>query len=270
MTLTRSQIEFYQENGFLILEGLFSQNEMNELNAATNSFDALQDLPNIIREDDGSIRSVFAPHKLENAFDRLYRENRIVEPCSQLIDSDIYLYQFKLNNKKKLSSECWEWHQDFPYWHIDDQVPEPKMISAMVLLQDTHLLQGPLIMIPGSHKEGIVDFQPKEHHLAQNTDLKQLDIINSLSADLKYTIDKQLLESLLTREEPVVCQGKAGTCVLFHPNIFHASGANMLPFDRNTAILTYNDINNLPMETENRRPDYICSRDYDAIHYLTN
>lgn len=265
MILSHAQIESYHENGFLILEGLFSQDEIGKLNHATDSFERLKDLPNIICENDGSIRSVFAPHTLENSFDWLYKQQRIVEPCKQLIENDVYLYQYKLNNKKGLSPECWEWHQDFPYWHLDDGVSNPSMVSAMVLLQDTHVLQGALILIPGSHKLGIVDFEQKEHLLAQSEDLKQLDLINSLSSDLKYTIHKQFLVSLLDKNEPVICEGRAGTCIFFHPNIFHASGANMLPYDRNTAILTYNDVTNIPLETENIRPDYLCSRNYEAI-----
>ena len=56
-----------------------------------------------------------------------------------------------------------------------------------------------------------------------------------------------------------------GTCVFFYPNLFHASNANLSPFDRDTAIVTYNDINNSSDERDNKRSDYICSRKFDAI-----
>ncbi len=67
----------------------------------------------------------------------------------------------------------------------------------------------------------------------------------------------------------VVFEGEVGTCVFFHPNLFHASSSNLSPYDRNTAIITYNDVNNKPDDNENNRPEYICSRDFEAIECET-
>lgn len=260
MELTKEQIDAYQENGYLIIESLFSKSEIEDLTKASQDFKKLKSLPNVILEENGEIRSVFAPESHHELFEKLYKEKRLVTAVSQLLGDSFYLYQYKLNNKKALKGQSWEWHQDFPYWHIDDGVEKPNMVSVMILFQDTMSLQGPLLLLPGSHKSGVVDFQPKEH--LKN---KEENILNSLNADLKYTIQEDLLKDYFINDNIVEGKGPIGTCVFFHPNLFHASSSNISPFDRNTAIITYNDINNLPQKEDNRRPEYVCSRKYDRI-----
>lgn len=259
--LSKEQIEFYSNKGYLIVEDLFTTEEVAMLRNSSAKFEMLTKEKNIIREENGQIRSVFAPHKYENAFDWLYKQSRLVRPAEQLIGADVYLYQFKLNNKQALGGDWWEWHQDFPYWHFDDGVLNPQMISAMVLFQDTEEIQGPLILLPGSQKLGIVDFEPKEDLASK---MNSGDVIHSLNANLKYTVKKDLILDLSKKEKIISATGKCGTCIFFHPNIFHASNSNMSPVERNTAILTYNDVKNIPSKGTNR-PDYLCSRDYTSI-----
>lgn len=265
MKLTQEQINFYHENGYLILDKLFDKSEIEVLANEALKFNDLKKLPNIILEENGEVRSVFAPHTLNEGYENLYLQDRLVVPSKQLLDTDIYLYQYKLNNKKAFVGDWWEWHQDFPYWHMDDGVKFPEMISAFILLQDTTTLQGPLIIIPRSHKNGIVDFEPKGHLIADENNEESNNLKSSLGADLKYTIRKRLIEELINENGFQEVVGEAGTCCFFHPNLFHASNSNISPFDRNTAIVTYNSINNLPSDTDANRPDYVCSRDFEPI-----
>ncbi len=229
MKLSQNEINFYHENGYLIIDGLFSQSEVQKLDRATSTFKNLKDLPNVILETSGSIRSIFAPHQHSPEYNDLYRNERLINPSKQLLDSDIYLYQFKLNNKQAFEGDWWEWHQDFPYWNIDDGVKNPQMISAMILMQDTSSLQGPLVVIPKSHKNGILDFEPKEHLALKTEANSDEDFKDSLSADLKYTGKKELVKQLIDENGFVEVVGKIGTCCFFHPNLFHASNANISP-----------------------------------------
>ncbi|MFT5822220.1 MAG: ectoine hydroxylase [Crocinitomix sp.] len=263
MTLTQNEINSYKENGFLIIENLFSKEEIEALAQETSIFNDLKDLPNVIMEEDGgAVRSVFAPNTMSKKYNELYQQNRLVKPAQQLLESDIYLYQFKLNNKKAFVGDWWEWHQDYAYWHLDDGVKHPQMISAMILMQNTTAIQGPLTFIPKSHQNGMVEFQPKQH-LKDGTDLK-----NSLSADLKYTINRNLVTESIKENGFIEATGSIGTCVFFHPNLFHASNTNISPFERNTAIVTYNDVKNLPEDNDKNRPEYVCARDFRPIDAL--
>ena len=261
MKLTELQINEYNENGFLIIDALFSEEEIVGLRNGILKIDD-KPIPNIIREENGDIRSVFAPHHIKEEFSWLYKQDRLVTPAQQLLNDDaVYLYQYKLNNKKAFKGGFWEWHQDFPYWHIDDGVKEPKMLSVMILFQDTDYVQGPLMFIPKSHKTGIADFQPKEHLTEENIKLE-----NSLNGDLKFTIKNELIKKMVDQNGIKPGIGKIGTTIFFHPNVYHGSNGNISPYDRNTAILTYNTTSNLPEDKkEKNRPDYICLRDSNPI-----
>jgi ectoine hydroxylase len=268
MILQKAQIDFYRENGYLVINNLFDKSEIDTLQEDALKLNNMRGVSNIILEANGDVRSIFAPHTISYRYAQLYRQSRLVNPAKQLIGTDIYLYQYKLNNKKAFVGNWWEWHQDFPYWHLDDGVKLPEMISVMILLQDTTTIQGPLVFIPESHKHGIVDFEPKEHLLGLNSNTP-LDLINSLTADIKYTIKKKIIKDMIEKCGFFEAIGLAGCCVFFHPNLFHASNVNISPYERNTAIITYNAVNNLPTGEE-MRPDYICARDFSPILKTVN
>ncbi len=260
MNLTKEQIASYHENGFLVIENLFSEEDVQVLKSRITSFNSFEDLPNIIREKNGEgIRSVFAPHKHDEIFDILYQDQRVAIPAQQLIEEDLYLYQYKLNLKKAFTGRSWEWHQDFSFWKLDDGVESPDMISAMIYLDDTRSYQGPIMVIPGSHKVDVLDFEEKEH---LDTSIENLQ--NSLGEDLKYSIQKKMIKKLAASAGIKVLEYAAGTCIFFHPNLFHASSSNISPFDRDTVIITYNSVNNRP-KVEGNRPDFICLIDYSTI-----
>jgi len=261
MKLTIAQIKEYNENGYLIVNSLFNEEEINGLRNGVLKINDKQ-IPNIIREENGDIRSFFAPHNFRDEFNWLYKQDRLVTPVQQLLeDPSIYLYQYKLNNKRAFDGGIWEWHQDYPYWHIDDGVKESKMLSVMVLFQDTDYTQGPLMFIPKSHKMGIADFQHKEHLTGENIKLE-----NSLNGDLKFTIKGKLIKQMVDENGIKPGIGKIGTTIFFHPNVYHGSNGNISPYDRNTAIMTYNVTSNLPEDRKDKnRPNYICLRDFNPI-----
>lgn len=261
MELTKKQINEYHTKGFLILDTLFNKEEIQSLTEAVRKIDN-KPVPNIIREENGEIRSVFAPQHTRKEFNWLYKQERLVKPTQQLLDnSSIYLYQYKLNNKRAFKGGAWEWHQDFPFWYIDDGVKEANMLSVMILFQDTDYVQGPLMFIPKSHKTGIADFEPKEHLTEDKIVLE-----NSLNGDLKFTVKYDLIKQMVDENGIEGGIGKIGTVIFFHPNVYHASNANISPYDRNTAIVTYNTTSNLPEDRKDKnRPDYICLRDFNPI-----
>ncbi|GGE71405.1 ectoine hydroxylase [Pedobacter psychrotolerans] len=271
MKLTEEQIQSYNENGYLQIEDYLSSQEVqtlyNELpkTIETNS-------PRVILENDGSIRSIFAPHFINESYKRLSQLDRFVIPAKQLIGSQIYLHQFKINSKKALKGDWWEWHQDFPYWHLDDGIKMPDLTSIMLYLQDTSASNGALMLIPKSHKLGIVKFANKGSELnpkqPQYSDNWNKDYLSSLNSNIKFTIDHSLLKDLAEKNGIVTVSGKKGSVIFFHGNLFHASNINLTPFDRDAVLLTYNSIHNLPSNTKNPRPSFLVGQDYEPIEHL--
>jgi ectoine hydroxylase len=259
--LLKNQIEFYRENGFLILNTVFSNAEIEAYNKKLSVFENHKDKPSVVCESNGSIRSIFAPEKQEPYYLNLVRDKHILKASEQLVGDNLYLYQYKLNIKEAFVGQNWEWHQDFPFWHFGDGIKNPELISVMILLNDVASYQGPLILIPKSHSEGIVSLNEKPH-LENNNDLK-----NSLNTDLKYNINDELVKEFAQKNDIVTFSGKKGSVLFFHPNLFHASNTNVSPFTRNTAIITYNSVNNIP-EKKSPRPDYVCYPDHTALTTL--
>lgn len=260
--LEKEQIRFYHTNGYLILDQIFSKEEVMKFTSKLPNFKKDVSKPNIICEDNGDIRSIFAPELQEPIFSDLVKDKRVLTASSELLNNDVYLYQYKLNLKEAFVGKFWEWHQDYPYWHFGDGIKNPDMISVMVLFDDVKSYQGPLLVIPKSHKNGIVNFQHKAHL----NDTKD-NLLNSLNSDLKYTVSNDLIKAEAIKNGIVTLEGKVGTVIFFHPNIFHASNMNVSPFSRSTAVITYNSVKNSP-EKESSRPEYICYRNSDPLRAI--
>lgn len=272
MKLTAEQIEFYNENGYLKIENYLNEDEVETIYSELPKTIEL-DSPRIILEDNGSVRSIFAPHFVNDTFRRLGRLDRFIIPSEQLVGSKIYLHQYKVNTKKGLKGDWWEWHQDFPYWHIDDGIKNPELVSIMLYLQDTDSSNGALLLIPKSHKLGIVKFAKKDSSISDekmkyNDHHKNKDYLSSLNSDIKFTVDHDLLTELAKKNSIVTASGKKGSILFFHGNLFHASNINLTPFDRDAIIITYNSIHNLPGNVHNPRPDFLVGRDYAPIEDL--
>jgi len=261
MRLTDDQVAFYMDNGFLQIDNFLSEEEIETLlSELPNTIE--ENSPRVILEDNGSIRSIFAPHFVNDTYEKLSRLERFIIPSQQLIGSEVYLHQYKINSKKALRGEWWEWHQDFPYWHHDDGIVKPDMISAMLYLQEANAANGSLMVIPKTHKLGIVKFALKENLEKTN------DYASSLNSNIKFTVDHNLLKEIAIQNTIVTTAGKKGTVVFFHGNIFHASNVNLTPFDRDAVIITYNSTGNTPERTAQIRPEFLAGRKFDAIKQL--
>ena len=157
MELSIEQINEFNENGLLFVENLFSKDEISELK------NRLPDIMNersekVLRErSSDSVRSAIAPHLSDELFRRLSLHPRLVEPARTLLGGEVYLHQFKINAKEAHDGEIWHWHQDYRTWYEDDGMPEPTVLNATVFLDDVNEFNGPMMFVPGSHKDGRID-----------------------------------------------------------------------------------------------------------------
>ena len=70
--------------------------------------------------------------------------------------------------------------------------------------------------------------------------------------------DVSNLRELASSGELVAPKGPAGTVLVLHPNLVHASGPNLSVFDRRLIIVSYNSIHNVP-ERLGARPEFLCA-----------
>jgi len=247
MTLTESQIAEFQDQGYLFLPEVFDPEEVGVLMAETPGIFA-QDRPENVREKDGkTVRTTFAAHTFNHAFGLLGRHPRLVEPVMQLLGGPVYMHQFKINAKAAFDGDVWQWHQDYGTWARDDLMPEPRAMNIALFLDDVTEFNGALMFIPGSHREG---------------KLEAGHDVSTTSYPL-WTLDNDTVARLVEAGGLVAPKGKAGSVVLFHCNLVHASPANISPYDRTIVYLSLCHVDNHIRRF--KRPEWIAHRDFTPI-----
>ncbi|MCY4609555.1 MAG: phytanoyl-CoA dioxygenase family protein [bacterium] len=252
MQLDRNQMDRFHETGYLMLPNLFSTDEAEVLRRAAAEVYAL-DREEVVREKDGvSPRTAFAAHCYHEAFRRLGRHPRLIEPVMQLLGGPVYIHQYKVNAKVAFNGDVWQWHQDYGTWSRDDLMPEARAMNIALFVDDVTEFNGPLWIIPGSHRGGVYE---AGHDL------------DTTSYPL-WTLDRATVTDLAERGGIFSAKGKAGSVLMFHGNIVHASSPNMSPWGRTVVYLSLCHVNNHIRRF--KRPEWIAHRDFAPIEPLSD
>lgn len=250
MKLTPSQLNQFERDGWLMLENLFSAEEVATLMDDVPRIFALR-RDEVVREKDGETpRSAFAAQTYSDPFRRLGRHPRLIEPVQKILDGPVYLHQFKVNAKAAFDGDVWQWHQDYGTWQRDDGMPEPRALNIALFLEDVTTFNGPLMFIPGSHKDGVFG---AGHDTA------------TTSYPL-WTLDQKTVAALANEKGMVAPLGKAGSVLMFHSNLVHGSPGNMSPFSRTIVYISACHVDNHIRQFN--RPQWIAHRDFTAIECL--
>ncbi|MGE0821839.1 MAG: ectoine hydroxylase [Candidatus Binatia bacterium] len=260
--LTAEQLASYENNGFLFLERVFSDKEVavfhDELLRLHSSAE-LQQSPEVVLEPDSKdIRSIFAVHQSNPLMRRLAHDPRLVDVASQLLGSNVYIHQSRINYKPGFAGKEFYWHSDFETWHMEDGMPRMRAVSCSIALSDNNEFNGPLLVIPGSHKAYVVcaGQTPENHYLS------------SLRKQEYGVPDPQSLTQLVERGGMAAPKGKAGSAIFFECNIMHGSNSNITPWPRHNIFVVYNSIENTLVEPFcglPPRPGFIASRDFTPV-----
>lgn len=271
MRLTNEQLKFYADNGFVFLPNHFSCADVATVKAELPALFA-EDTPRRIIEKSGAVRSVYGSHTTNEVLRRLSMHPNIVEPAMQIVDSQVYVYQFKINAKMAFGGDVWEWHQDYVFWLKEDGLPSARVMNAVIFLDEVNEFNAPLFLIPGSHKEGVIDVAahngtgaPSDGAVPDGTDPDSALWMSNLTADLKYSLDQSTVARLVRKYGMVAPKGEQGSVLFFDSNLVHGSTNNISPFDRVIVLVTFNSTSNVPTFTENSRPDFLVARDTSPI-----
>jgi ectoine hydroxylase len=246
--LDSNQIQQYESTGTLLLEGVFAQAEVAVLRQAANRV-ASEDRPNVTPEADGSAaRMVHGAHAYEPTFDHLCRHPRLIEPATQLIGSGVYVHQSRLNYNAGHGTGGFDWHQDYSTWHKIDGLPNPRAMMIAVFLDEMDATNGPLLYIPGSQDEGLIDdFEPVKDSVG--------NILMKLST--------RRLNQMVDSRGIAAASGHAGDVLFMHCNLVHGSAANISPRSRTLFYVNVNSIEN--PQTTFERAEYHAGSDFSAI-----
>jgi ectoine hydroxylase len=248
--LSDAEVGRFDTEGYLFLPEHFSRDEIAALTRELPGIFA-QERPENVREKDGhTIRTAFAVHTYNETFARLARHPRLVEPVMQLLDGPVYIHQFKINAKAAFDGDVWQWHQDYGTWARDDLMPEPRAMNVALFLDEVTEFNGPLFFIPRSHRRGVLT----AGHDRMTTSYPL------------WTLDHETVARLAAEGGLVAPRGPAGSMLLFHSNLVHASPGNLSPWSRTIVYVSLCHVDNHIRQF--KRPAFIAHRDFEAIDCL--
>lgn len=261
--LSAQQLERYQRDGYLVLHDVFSADEVAVLRQELDRVrcdPALTDSGKTITEpESGAVRSVFAIHKDNPLFARVARDERIAGIARFILGGELYVHQSRMNFKPGFTGKEFYWHSDFETWHVEDGMPRMRALSCSILLTDNEPHNGPLLLIPGSHKHYVrcVGATPENHYQ------------DSLRKQQFGVPDDNSLSEMASRYGIDTALGPAGSVVLFDSNILHGSNSNITPSARSNLFYVYNQVNNAvqaPFCAQTPRPAFVAEReDFTAL-----
>ncbi|MBT4703215.1 MAG: phytanoyl-CoA dioxygenase family protein [Rhodospirillaceae bacterium] len=209
-SLSKSQIEQYHEEGYTVVEGALSADRLAETLRLTDEIidaargltddDDRYDLEESHTPDDPRVRRLKSPFRHWPFFDDLLRDPLVLDVIQPLMGPNMRLYNNKMNIKAPGYGAAVEWHQDWAFY------PHTNDVGCAVgfYLDDVTETNGPMMMIPGSHKGPAFD-----HH-AQGFFCGAMDPVK---CPLDY-------------ENAVPVMGEAGTMTIHHVRTVHGSALN--------------------------------------------
>ncbi|MCP1314512.1 MULTISPECIES: ectoine hydroxylase [unclassified Halomonas] len=253
--LSQEQLDEFERKGFLFIPNLVSGAELDELcddiTALMNNDEYRNQEFSITEPESNEIRSLFAVHKLSKRLGELAFDERVAGAARQIIGDDPYVHQSRINYKPGFAGKGFNWHSDFETWHAEDGMPRMHAVSASLILTDNHEFNGPLMLIPGSHREFVpcLGETPKDNHKS------------SLKAQEVGVPSPEALTELVAKYGIEAPKGKAGGLLLFDCNTLHASNANLSPDPRSNVFFVFNRPDNRcgePFAAPQQRPDFLA------------
>ena len=135
-------------------------------------------------------------------------------------------------------------------------MPNERAMNVAIFLDDVNEFNGPLMFIPGSHKKGVID---AKHDLTTTSyPLWTVDNDADRAAGASAPAARTAASS-----RP---KGPAGSMILFHCCLVHASTSNLSPWNRVSVYLSLCAVSNHIRRF--KRPEYIAHRDFTPIECL--
>lgn len=253
-TLPEHDRAAYADNGFVLDELVFDEAELDVLRKAAEEELTTESPRRSVDQKTGVPYRAHGSHEHHDVFHQLVRDPRLLGTAQDLLDDDVYVHQLKINSKVPFTGEQWGWHQDFTFWHLEDGMPEPRALSAAVLLDDVTEFNSPLIVVPGAHRTNTLVTPARSDGWSATT-----------TNALKYNLaDSPELPNLVREHGMVAPKAAAGSVLWFHCNIPHASGNNMAPYGRMLVLISYNAVSNA-LPAISPRPEWLIGRDFTPL-----
>jgi phytanoyl-CoA hydroxylase len=214
---------FYQDQGYLAVDGVLSAERLAALRAETDrvvaaaagvsQHDAVYDLEDSHSPAAPRVRRIKSPHDNFAFYGDMARDPAILDHIAALIGDSIRLYGGKVNMKSAGYGAPVEWHQDWAFYpHTNNDV-----LTAVILLDDMDEANGALRVLPQSHKGPVYD----HHH------------------DGRFCGAMDVEAEGVDVSKAVALTGRAGDMLIFHARCIHGSAVNGSNRPRRVLIWEY-------------------------------
>ena len=230
--LSQKEREFFFDQGYVLREKAISDSWITRLNEAIDKqversreltqSDGTFDLETGHSADNPRLRRISYLDDLDPVFWEFCTQSNLPDMAADLMGPDVRFRECIINIKWAGGGQEVKWHQDIPFYPLTNF----SVAQFLVCLKDVGPEQGPLQVVPQSHKGPI-------HSHYDNDD-------NWLG----YIPDDRLADAGL--ERAVDLTGPAGTVTVHHCATLHASRANLSPFGRPVLIVGFAACDALP------------------------
>jgi hypothetical protein len=221
--LTSEQLNQYEEDGYVVLKGMLSPEQIFLLSRTARE-DRVLDQHSFGKADGegGTVRLSLWNHPTDTIYGVIARSESIVGVAEQV-----------LGGEDAKVGGAWAWHQDYGYWY-QNGVLFPDLTSAFIAVDPATRENGCMQVIKGSHKLGRI-----EHVLAGE----------QAGADIAR------VEEVLKVLPLEYVEMDPGDVLYFHANLLHRSDQNRSEKPRWSMISCYNAARNNPYK-ESHHPRY--------------
>lgn len=262
--LSRSELRQYEEQGYWSAAQLLPQEEAAELLAEAKALAKAADVTaaDVIAEPDSDVvRSLFRLHRTNDRVRQLVKDPRLADVARQLLGSEVYVHQCRINFKPAFRGKEFFWHSDFETWHVEDGMPRMRAVSLSISLTENNEFNGPLMVVRGSHQHYIqcVGETPDNH------------FEDSLRRQEYGVPSREALEFLVERGEIQAPKGSPGSALFFDCNTMHGSVGNLSPYPRTNLFIVFNSVENAlvaPFGGLPPRPDFLAEREVIPVSEL--
>lgn len=257
-----TELADYDRDGFLTVDRLIGPDEVARYRAELDRLVAdpavRADERAVIEPASQEVRSVFEVHRMSEVFAELVRDPRVVGRARQILGSDVYVHQSRINVKPGFGASGFYWHSDFETWHAEDGLPRMRTVSVSIALTENLDTNGGLMIMPGSHRTflGCAGETPRDNYK------------RSLRMQDAGTPSDAALTGFAERHGVKLFTGPAGSATWFDCNCMHGSGNNITPFPRSNLFLVFNSVDNAavePFAAPGRRPEFVGARDFTPV-----
>lgn len=221
--IDQNDVDFYRRNGYLVVERVLDSATLEQLRSqlariVSESSQVTQNNDTYNLEPSHSaqsprVRRIKHPHRVMPAAMELMRNPALISILTRLIGPGVRFQTSKLNMKAAGFGAAVEWHQDWAFYpHTNDD-----LLAVGVMLDDVDDINGPMQVIPGSHKGPTLD-----HHAGGYF----CGAIDPTRSSIDFS-------------KAVPLKGPAGSMTFHHVRTIHGSALNRSDRSRNFLLYQF-------------------------------